>query len=367
MNRSGRLFLLVSLLIALTGIISIYSGTFQKQSGVFEGIYLRQALWVAFGAAAFFLVSRMNYRLLWDATYFLYAGMVFLLFLVFIMGIVKLGAQRWLRLGLLSFQPSEAAKLVMVIFLAKYFSDKSADSISPAAQKFGLSRALLIPLAFVIVPAALIIEQPDLGSGMLVLILFMCMLYLSGIKLRYPLSLTAASLFMLPVGWHFLHGYQKERIMVFLNPSIDPLGAGYTIIQSRIAVGSGGLIGKGWLSGTQSQLHFLPESHTDFIFATFAEEWGFAGCLALLLLYYLIIREGIRISSQTGDAFGRLLAAGISIMLFVQVMVNIAMNMGLAPVVGVPLPLMSYGGTSVLVTCISLGILANISRTRAAY
>ncbi|MFA5320633.1 MAG: FtsW/RodA/SpoVE family cell cycle protein, partial [Candidatus Omnitrophota bacterium] len=153
MNRSGRLFLLVSLLIALTGIISIYSGTFQKQSGVFEGIYLRQALWVAFGAAAFFLVSRMNYRLLWDATYFLYAGMVFLLFLVFIMGIVKLGAQRWLRLGLLSFQPSEAAKLVMVIFLAKYFSDKSADSISPAAQKFGLSRALLIPLAFVIVPA----------------------------------------------------------------------------------------------------------------------------------------------------------------------------------------------------------------------
>jgi len=155
--------------------------------------------------------------------------------------------------------------------------------------------------------------------------------------------------------------------MVFLNPSIDPLGAGYTIIQSRIAVGSGGLIGKGWLSGTQSQLHFLPESHTDFIFATFAEEWGFAGCLALLSLYYLIIREGIRISSQTGDAFGRLLAAGISIMLFVQVMVNIAMNMGLAPVVGVPLPLMSYGGTSVLVTCISLGILANISRSRAAY
>jgi rod shape determining protein RodA len=367
MNRTGRFLLCVFLLIALMGIISIYSGTYQKQSGAYEGIYLRQTLWVALGAAVFFLFSRMNYRILWDATYFLYAGMVFLLFLVFVMGIVKLGAQRWLRLGLLSFQPSEAAKLVMVIFLAKYFSDKSSDSISPAAQKFGLLRALLIPLAFVMVPAALIIEQPDLGSGMLVLMLFMCMLYLSGIKLRYPLLLTAAFLSLLPVGWHFLHGYQKDRIMVFLDPSIDPLGAGYTIIQSRIAVGSGGLVGKGWLSGTQNQLHFLPESHTDFIFATFAEEWGFAGCLLLLFLYYLIIKEGIRIALQTGDAFGRLLAAGISIMLFVQVMVNIAMNMGLAPVVGVPLPLMSYGGTSVLITCISLGILANISRSRAAY
>ncbi len=367
MNRSGRLLLSVSLLIALMGIVSIYSGTFQKQSGVFEGIYLRQALWVVIGAAVFLVFSRMNYRLLWDATYFLYAGMVFLLFLVFMMGIIKLGAQRWLRLGLLSFQPSEAAKLVMAVFLAKYFSDKSADSISPAAQRFGPVRALLVPLAFVMLPAALIIEQPDLGSGMLVLLLFMSMLYLSEIKLRYPLALSAVFLAILPIGWHFLHGYQKDRIMVFLNPNIDPLGAGYTIIQSKIAVGSGGLAGKGWLSGTQGQLHFLPESHTDFIFATFAEEWGFAGCSLLLALYYLLIREGMRIASQTGDAFGRLLAAGISLMLFIQVMVNIAMNMGLAPVVGVPLPLMSYGGTSVLMTFASLGILAAISRARKAY
>ena len=155
--------------------------------------------------------------------------------------------------------------------------------------------------------------------------------------------------------------------MVFLNPNIDPLGAGYTVIQAKIAIGSGGIFGKGWLSGTQSQLHFLQESHTDFIFATFAEEWGFLGGCLLLFLYYLLIREGIRVSQRTSDNFGRLLSLGISLMLGIQVFINIAMNLGLAPVVGLPLPLMSYGGSSIMTTFIALGILVNINRTRAVF
>ena len=171
----------------------------------------------------------------------------------------------------------------------------------------------------------------------------------------------------MPFFWHFLRDYQKERLMVFLNPNIDPLGAGYTVIQSKVAIGSGGLFGKGWLAGTQSLLHFLPESHTDFIFATFIEQWGFAGGLALLFLYYLVIRQGFVIAARARDPFGRNLALGISVMLAIQVAINIAMNMGYAPVVGLPLPLMSYGGSSIVSTFISLGILAGIDRKRTIY
>jgi rod shape determining protein RodA len=171
----------------------------------------------------------------------------------------------------------------------------------------------------------------------------------------------------MPVAWHFLHDYQRNRIEVFLNPNIDPLGAGYTIIQSKIAIGSGGLFGKGWLSGTQSQLFFLPESHTDFIFATFTEQWGFLGGSILLILYYLLIRQGFNIAARTGDHYGRLLSLGISLMLGIQICLNISMNMGLAPVVGVPLPLMSYGGSSVIITYICLGMMANVNKTRAVF
>jgi rod shape determining protein RodA len=167
--------------------------------------------------------------------------------------------------------------------------------------------------------------------------------------------------------WNLLHDYQRQRLLVFVNPNIDPLGAGYTVIQSKITIGSGWLFGKGWLSGTQSQLRFLPESHTDFIFATFAEEWGFLGSVVLLLLYFIIIRKGFVIAQRTNDFFGKLLASGIALMLSIQVGVNVAMNMGFAPVVGIPLPLMSYGGSSVMVTFVALGILVNIDRTRTVF
>ncbi len=359
--------LIIAVLIACLGIISIYSSTYQKEGDFWQLIYKRQVLWLLIGVAIFLLAANFNYRRLWDMTYFLYAFAVFLLFLVFVLGIVRLGAQRWLRFEWFNIQPSEIAKLIMVIFLARYFSTKSIYNVSLETDRMGLMRSIILPFMLTAIPMGLIIEQPDLGSGAIVFLIFLVMLYLAGVKLRYIVILLSLILLCLPVLWHFLRGYQKDRLLVFLNPNIDPLGAGYTVIQSKIAIGSGGLFGKGWLSGTQSQLHFLPESHTDFIFATFAEEWGFLGSCVVLLLYYLLIRQGIIIAQRSADTFGRLLALGISLMLGIQVFVNIAMNLGLAPVVGLPLPLMSYGGSSMFLTFISLGILANINKTRAVF
>lgn len=367
MKNSLSIILIIAVLIACMGIISIYSSTYQKESTLWQVIYQRQILWVAMGLVVFLMLSNFNYRRFWDITYILYAAMLIFLFLVFLLGITRSGAQRWLRIAWFNFQPSELAKLIVIIFLSRYFSRKSANDISLFTSRLDISRGLILPFLFVAIPMGLIIEQPDLGSGMMLLFFLIVILYLTGVKLRYIFILLLIFCLPLPLFWHFLHDYQKQRLLVFLNPNIDPLGAGYTIINSKIAIGSGGILGKGWLSGTQSQLHFLPESHTDFVFATFAEEWGFLGCVVLLGLYYFLIRQGVLIAQRTNDHFGKLLALGISLMLGLQIFINIAMNLGLAPVVGLPLPLMSYGGSSVFVTFIALGILVNIDKTRSVF
>jgi len=367
MRNSFLRVLLLALIISSLGILSIYSSTYQKEGTPWQDIYQRQILWVLIGLACFFIISQLNYRRLWDVNYFIYGAAIFFLFLVFALGIIRLGAQRWLRFAWFNFQPSEFAKLAVIIFMARYFSRKSVDDISLLSGKFGIFRGIILPFIFVAVPMLLIIEQPDLGSGLMLLLVFVSLLYLTNVRLKYIFTLIFILILPLPFFWHFLRDYQKQRLLVFLNPNIDPLGAGYTVIQSRIAIGSGGLFGRGWLSGTQSQLYFLPESHTDFIFATFSEQWGFLGSALLLLMYYLIIRQGFIIAQRTQDSFGRLLAYGISLLLALQVFINIAMNMGLAPVVGLPLPLMIYGGSSVLVTFIALGILVNIDRTRSVF
>ncbi len=367
MKNSYFIILIIAILISLIGILSIYSSTFQKEGKFWQVIYKRQILWIFLGLVLFLIISNLNYRRLWDWTYFLYSLALIFLFLVFIIGVVRLGAQRWLKIAWFNFQPSEFAKLIIVIFLSRYFSRKSVNDISLLSGSFGMFRGLVLPFLFVAIPLGLIIEQPDLGSAVMILLIFVAVLCLTRMKLKYIFIFLLIIILSLPFLWQILRDYQKERLLVFLNPNIDPLGAGYTMIQSKISIGSGGLWGKGWLSGTQSQLHFLPESHTDFIFATFAEEWGLLGSLALLLLYYLLIRKGFFIAQRTHDNFGRLLAFGISLMLGIQVFINIAMNLGLAPVVGLPLPLMSYGGSSVLVTFISLGILTNIDKTRAVF
>lgn len=367
MRNISLKILIIAILIAVMGILSIYSSTYRSEGEFWQSIYQRQILWVILGLFVFILVSNFNYRRLWDWTYVLYAIMLVLLLLVFILGITRSGAQRWFKIAWFNFQPSEIAKLIIVIFLAKYFSQKSVDDISLKAGRFGIFRAVILPFIFIAIPVGLIVEQPDLGSGAIVFIIFFVMLYLSNIRLRYILIVLILAALSVPVIWNFLRDYQRDRILVFLNPNIDPLGAGYTVIQSKIAIGSGGFFGKGWLSGTQSQLHFLPESHTDFIFATFTEEWGFLGGILLISLYLLLIRQAMMIAEKTSDHFGRLLSYGLSFMLCFQICINIAMNMGLAPVVGLPLPLMSYGGSSMIMTFIALGIIANINKNRAVF
>jgi rod shape determining protein RodA len=357
----------IALLICAIGIFSIYSGTYQKEGKLWQEIYKRQILWVVLGLVLFFVVANSDYRRLWDWTYVLYGLGLFFLLLVLALGTVRLGAQRWLRFAWFNFQPSEFAKLIAAIFLARYFSRKETSATSLASRRFGVLRGIILPLLFVGIYLALIIEQPDLGSGLMILFLFAALLYLTQVKLRYIALFIFIAALPAPFLWNFLRDYQKQRLLVFLNPNIDPLGAGYTVIQSKIAIGSGCFLGKGWLSGTQGQLHFLPEAHTDFIFATFTEEWGFLGAMVLLSLYFLLIRQGFLIAQRTQDDFGKLLAYGISLMLGIQVFTNVAMTMGLAPVVGLPLPLMSYGGSSVFVTFIALGILVSIDRKRAVF
>lgn len=367
MRNSFFIILIIAILIACLGIISIYSSTYQKEGKLWQGIYKRQILWMLLGLILFLAISNFSYRNLWDLTYVLYALMIFGLLLVFALGAVRLGAQRWIRIAWFNFQPSEFAKLITVIFLSRYFSRKGSSDISLVSSKLGILRGLILPFVFIAIPMGLIIEQPDLGSGMMIFLFFISVLFFTGVKLRYIIILLLVIILPLPLFWQILRDYQKDRLLVFLNPNIDPLGAGYTVINSKIAIGSGGIFGKGWLSGTQSQLHFLPESHTDFIFATFAEEWGLLGCTVLLTLYYFLIRQGILIAQRTNDHFAKLLASGISFMLGIQIFINIAMNLGLAPVAGLPLPLMSYGGSSALVTFISLAILVNIDKRRAVF
>lgn len=360
MRNSYFTILIIAVLLAAIGVLSIYSATYQKEGKLWQEIYKRQLLWAVIGLALFLAVSCLNYRRLWEWAYFLYVIALLFLLLVFLLGAVRLGAQRWLKVAWFNFQPSEFAKIIILIFLSRYFSSKSVNDISPVSAKSGPWRGLLLPFLLVALPIGLVIEQPDLGSAAIILILFIALVCLTALRLRYILAFLCAILILMPFLWHFLRPYQKDRLLVFLNPNIDPLGAGYTVIQSKIAIGSGGFFGKGWLAGTQSQLHFLPESHTDFIFATFTEERGLFCSVILLALYYLLIRQGFLIARRTHDYFGKLLALGISLMLAIQVFINIAMNLGLAPVVGVPLPLLSYGGSSMLATFISLGILASI-------
>jgi rod shape determining protein RodA len=368
MMRSTRwTILLLAVLLSLLGVLSIYSSTYQKEGLLWQSIYQRQILWVLLGLVLFFLLSRLDYLRLWDFAYFFYAAAILLLLLVFALGSVRLGAQRWIKIAWFNLQPAEVAKLAVVILLARYFSRKAVDDFAPAVAKQGIFSGVAVPLIYAAVPIALIIEQPDLGSAMMIFLIFLLMLYLTGLKMRYIIILAGLALVAGPFLWQGLRPYQRERIMVFLNPNIDPLGAGYTVIQSKIAIGSGGTFGKGWLSGTQGQLHFLPEAHTDFIFASFAEERGLLGASCLLLLYYLLLRQGLKIAGRTSEQFGRLLAQGVSFMLGWQIFLNVAMNCGLAPVVGLPLPLMSYGGSSVLVSFAALGILASIERRRTAF
>jgi len=285
----------------------------------------------------------------------MYAIGVILLVLVLVMGDIGKGAQRWLDLGFIRFQPSEMMKLVTPMMVAWYFSEKP---LPPSP------RTLLIAAVLILLPTFLIAKQPDLGTSLLIFAAGFFVIFLGGMSWRLMIGLGVLGASLLPVLWHFMHDYQRTRVMTLLDPQLDPLGAGYHIIQSQIAIGSGGVYGRGWLNGSQSHLNFLPEQSTDFIFAVFAEEFGLMGGLILLFLYGFIIIRGLVISVQGQDTYARLLGGSLSLTFFVYLFVNVGMVSGILPVVGVPLPLISYGGTSMVTLMAGFGMLMSINSHR---
>ena len=310
----------------------------------------RQLMRFAIGLVAMFTVALVDIRIWMRLAYPIYGIALFLLVLVEAMGTVGMGAQRWVSLGAFNLQPSEIMKIALVLALAKYFHSLSHEDV-------GRVRWLIVPTAMVLAPAALVLMEPDLGTASLLVLGGFALFFLAGVRWWKFAIATAAILGAIPFAWDQLHSYQKARILTFLDPGRDPLGAGYHIMQSKIALGSGGIWGKGYLLGTQSHLNFLPEKQTDFIFTTLAEEFGLVGGLFLLLLYVAIMAYGFAIGLRVRSQFGRLLAMGVTSTFFLYVFINVAMVMGLIPVVGVPLPLISYGGTAMVTILIGFGLL----------
>ena len=350
----------MTLALIAAGLVAVYSATYTMGGGR-HGLFMKQVYWLAIGFSVMLASLGFDYHRLERWGYVFYGVAVFLLAVVLVLGRTGMGAQRWLPLGPFSFQPSEPAKLFLIISLAKYFSE---DGITRGHTLKELVKSLLL----VMVPAALVVKQPDLGTAMMFVFIFCAMVLAAGIRTKSFLALAATSALAAPVlwkvFWHMLKDYQRKRLLVFLDPDMDPAGAGYHIIQSKIAVGSGSLTGKGFLNGTQSQLSFLPERHTDFIFSVISEEWGFIGSLVLLLLFLFIVLWGVETAHKAKDRFGAFLAVGISSMVLFHVIVNVGMTLGIMPVVGVPLPLVSYGGTSALTTLVALGLLLNVNMRR---
>jgi len=343
--------LVALLLLAGVGLFVLYSASGQNMAVVqAQGLRILLAFFIML-----LLAQIAPYGIqFWSP--WLYGLGLLLLLAVLVMGEIGKGAQRWLDLGFVTFQPSEIMKLAVPMMIAWYFAEAP---LPPNRKRLSIAGVLLI------IPTLLVAKQPDLGTALLIASSGIFVLLLAGLSLRFISIFLFLILACTPIAWNYLlHDYQRQRILTFINPENDPLGAGYHIIQSTIAIGSGGIYGKGWLNGTQSHLDFLPERSTDFIFAVLSEEFGFLGVISLLSLYTFIIARGLIIASQAQHTFGRLLAGSITMTFFVYVFVNIGMVSGILPVVGVPLPLVSYGGTSVVTLLAGFGILMSIHTHR---
>ncbi len=332
-------------MVASVGFAALYSAA----NGNIDPWADRQMMRFALGVTLMLAVSMVDLRTWMRYAYWIYlVGMVFLV-LVEVRGTIGMGAQRWIDLGFIQLQPSEIMKIALVLTLARYFHGASL-------QDVGRPTFLVPPILMVLAPVAFVLKQPDLGTAMMLLMSSAVIFFLAGVRIWKFALVFAAGGGAMPIAWQFLHDYQKKRVLTFMNPEQDPLGSGYHIMQSKIALGSGGLFGKGFLLGTQSHLNFLPEKQTDFIFTSLAEEWGMVGGIALLVLYLLVVAYGYAISLRARSHFGRLVGMGITSTFFLYVFINMGMVMGLLPVVGVPLPLISYGGTAMLTLLFGFGL-----------
>ena len=342
---------LILLLSATTsfGLLVLYS----LVGGITDTWVEAQGIRFALGFSAMLIIALVDIRIWLNLAYVGYGVALVLLIGVDLVGYTSMGAQRWIDIGIISLQPSEMMKVAIVLALARYFHEHTLEE----AQSL---KYLLIPAAMVLAPAALVLVQPDLGTAALLLLAGATLCFLAGVRLWIFGLVFALAAAMVPFGWQFLHDYQKERILTFLDPERDPLGAGYHILQSKIALGAGGIFGRGFREGTQSHLSFLPEMQTDFIFTTLAEEFGMVGALVLLALYVCILTYGVAIALRSRNHFGRLVAMGIGTTFFCYVFINIAMVTGILPVVGVPLPLISYGGTAMVTLLAGFGLVISV-------
>ncbi|HVP44013.1 MAG TPA: rod shape-determining protein RodA [Terriglobales bacterium] len=342
------------LVICGLGIMEIYSATYNTK---FAGVHVKQVYWILAGLGVMFLMSLIDYHALLDSVHWFYIASVISLLAVLVIGKKYLGARRWIQLpGGQHFQPSEWVKLILIVAIAKYFADSKSEEASVSdIVKAG---------ALVAVPMLLVLKQPDLGTALTYLPIAVMGLFLGGIRYRHAAAIILIAALMLPVAWHFLKPYQKERLVSFMQPEADPQGSGYQVQQSLIAVGSGGIWGKGATKGSQTVGGFLPVPHTDFAFAAFCEEHGFVGALLLLLLYFVVLMRLVHNAQTAPDRAGAFVVMGVVAVLTFHVLVNIGMVVGFMPVTGIPLPLLSYGGSSVLFTFLALGIVMNIRMRR---
>jgi rod shape determining protein RodA len=349
MAQVGFILPLIVLGTAAVGFIALYSAA----GGSIDPWANRQMVRFAVGFIAMLAIAMVDIRFWLQAAYPLYWVTMGLLFAVDVFGSIGMGAQRWLDLGFFQLQPSELMKIVLVLALARYFHRLSLEEVARPLS-------LVVPILMVLAPTALVVVQPDLGNALILLMLGGAIFFIAGVRWwKFGIVLGALGA-AVPIGWEFLREYQRNRILTFLDPSRDPLGAGYHIIQSKIALGSGGVSGKGFLLGTQSHLQFLPEAQTDFIFTLIAEEWGLIGGLVVIGLYAALIGYGIAVGLRCRHHFGRFLAVGLSTNLFLYVFINMAMVMGVIPAKGVPLPLISYGGTAMLTVLFGFGLLLSV-------
>jgi rod shape determining protein RodA len=334
----------------LAGVTMLYSAA----GGSFKPWAYKQIIYFFMFLPVMLGIAVINMNKWFKLSYLIYFVAISLLALVTVKGYVSMGAARWIRVGPFSLQPSEIMKLCLVLALARYFQKLDLDEIEK-------TKNIIIPILLIVIPTGLVIEQPDLGTALILLSIGCSILFLTGIQM-WKFNLAGVLVLIgIPFVWKFLmHDYQRKRILTFINPESDPLGSGYNITQSKIAIGSGGFLGKGYLNGTQGQLDFLPEKQTDFIFTMLAEEFGFLGSFAIILICCYILYKGIKIALNSKTHYGRIIAIGVMTMFFLHMFINIAMVMGMIPVVGAPLPLVSYGGTITATILISFGFLLNV-------
>jgi len=348
---------LVAALLAVIGVVNLYSATSVARAALSD-VYIQQVYWLVSGGILAAVVAVLDYRHYERLGYVLYVVGIVLLVLVFILGKDIRGSSRWIAIGSFSFQPSEFMKLLLIVALAKYLHD------DPRSEGRTLAD-LVIPALIAAVPTLLVLKQPDLGTALILGLIFISICSLTRIQWRSVVALAIGVAVLLPVTWSYvLKDYQKQRIVAFLNPEANILGSNWHAHHARIAIGNGGWAGQGFMRGTQNQFHFLPDQHSDFPFAVFAEDWGFFGCLTLVVLYGFLVLWAIRVAATAKDRFGAVLAIGVGALIFWHAFFNLGMVVGILPVVGVTLPLFSYGGSSVLTILMGLGLLMNVSMRR---